>query len=88
MYSNILEKTSKLNHYFIELQFFLRDADVGRNRAEASKDRLAELNSYVPVDSYTGPLTEDFLSKFTVTKRATNMLGVITFGKYRDGFGL
>lgn len=47
-------------------QFFLRDSDIGSNRAEASKDRLAELNSYVPVESYTGPLTEDFISKFTV----------------------
>lgn len=31
-----------------------------------SRPRLAELNSYVPVSTYTGPLEEDFLSGFQV----------------------
>lgn len=48
------------------LQFYLREEDIGKNRAEVSQPRLAELNSYVPVTAYTGPLVEDFLSGFQV----------------------
>nr|XP_025042431.1 ubiquitin-like modifier-activating enzyme 1 [Pelodiscus sinensis] len=47
-------------------QFYLREDDMGKNRAEASQPRLAELNSYVPVSIHTGALTEDFLSAFQV----------------------
>ena len=47
-------------------QFFLRESDVGKNRAEVSKDRLAELNSYVPISCHTGQLDEQFLKQFTV----------------------
>uniref|UniRef100_A0A8C2J7T0 E1 ubiquitin-activating enzyme n=1 Tax=Cyprinus carpio TaxID=7962 RepID=A0A8C2J7T0_CYPCA len=37
-------------------QFYLREEDLGKNRADVSQTRLAELNSYVPVTSYTGTL--------------------------------
>ncbi|KAM7169853.1 ubiquitin-like modifier-activating enzyme 7 isoform 1-T1 [Macrochelys suwanniensis] len=47
-------------------QFFLSESDVGRNRAVASQQRLAELNSYVPVTAYTGELSESFLTAFQV----------------------
>ncbi|XP_041130083.1 ubiquitin-like modifier-activating enzyme 1 [Polyodon spathula] len=47
-------------------QFFLREGDVGQNRAESCKSQLAELNVYVPVTCYTGPLSEDILSVFQV----------------------
>ncbi|XP_067417341.1 ubiquitin-like modifier-activating enzyme 7 [Emydura macquarii macquarii] len=47
-------------------QFFLSESDVGRNRALASQQRLAELNSYVPVTAYTGELDESFLAAFQV----------------------
>lgn len=47
-------------------QFYLREEDIGKNRAEVSQPRLAELNSYVPVSAYTGPLVEEFLSGFQV----------------------
>ncbi|XP_069501606.1 ubiquitin-like modifier-activating enzyme 1 [Ambystoma mexicanum] len=47
-------------------QFYLRVADLGKNRAEVCHPCLAELNNYVPVTAYTGPLTEDFLIKFQV----------------------
>ena len=40
--------------------------DVGKNRAEACSARLAELNSYVPVNVHTSPLTEDFIAQFQV----------------------
>ncbi|XP_031421812.1 ubiquitin-like modifier-activating enzyme 1 isoform X2 [Clupea harengus] len=45
-------------------QFYLREADLGKNRADVSQTRLAELNSYVPVVSYTGTLTNDYLNQF------------------------
>ncbi|XP_006140627.1 ubiquitin-like modifier-activating enzyme 1 [Tupaia chinensis] len=47
-------------------QFYLREEDIGKNRAEVSQPRLAELNSYVPVNIYTGPLVKDFLGGFQV----------------------
>ena len=47
-------------------QFYLTEKDVGKNRAEASCDQLAELNNYVRTKSYTGELTEDILSQFRV----------------------
>uniref|UniRef100_A0A7N6A715 E1 ubiquitin-activating enzyme n=1 Tax=Anabas testudineus TaxID=64144 RepID=A0A7N6A715_ANATE len=47
-------------------QFYLREEDLGKNRAEVSQPRLAELNNYVPVTAYTGALTEDYLTKFQV----------------------
>ncbi|XP_066272091.1 ubiquitin-like modifier-activating enzyme 6 [Branchiostoma lanceolatum] len=42
-------------------QFFLREEDVkeGKNRAEASVGRLAELNPYVTVKASSSPLGED-----------------------------
>ena len=40
--------------------------DVGRNRAEATAPKLAELNPYVPVSVLSGELTEDALSQFQV----------------------
>ncbi|NP_001080185.1 ubiquitin-activating enzyme E1 [Xenopus laevis] len=45
-------------------QFYLRESDIGKNRAEVSHPRLAELNTYVPVSSSTDPLTDEFMSAF------------------------
>ncbi|KAM4663197.1 LOW QUALITY PROTEIN: ubiquitin-like modifier-activating enzyme 1 [Discoglossus pictus] len=45
-------------------QFYLREDDLGKNRAEVSHPRLAELNTYVPVTASTCPLTDEFLSTF------------------------
>lgn len=47
-------------------QFYLTEADVGKNRAEACSQRLSELNNYVPTRHYAGPLTEDYVKKFKV----------------------
>nr|XP_046220694.1 ubiquitin-like modifier-activating enzyme 1 isoform X1 [Oncorhynchus gorbuscha] len=47
-------------------QFYLREEDLGKNRAEVSQTRLAELNSYVPVVAYTEALTDDYLTQFQV----------------------
>lgn len=47
-------------------QYYLTEADVGKNRAEASLRSLSELNSYVPVRVHTGELTEAFIKQFRV----------------------
>ncbi|XP_067302477.1 ubiquitin-like modifier-activating enzyme 1 isoform X1 [Pseudorasbora parva] len=47
-------------------QFYLREEDLGKNRADVSQTRLAELNSYVPVTAYTGTLTNEYLTQFQV----------------------
>ncbi|XP_012275045.1 ubiquitin-like modifier-activating enzyme 1 [Orussus abietinus] len=47
-------------------QFYLTQADVGKNRAAACCRRLAELNNYVPTNFYDGELTEDYLERFKV----------------------
>ncbi|XP_068104099.1 ubiquitin-like modifier-activating enzyme 1 [Hyperolius riggenbachi] len=45
-------------------QFYLREGDIGKNRAEVSLPKLAELNTYVPVSASSSPLSDDFLSNF------------------------
>lgn len=47
-------------------QFFLNENDIGKTRAEATVNRLAELNSYVPVSVASGELNEQMLGKFQV----------------------
>uniref|UniRef100_T1KIL5 E1 ubiquitin-activating enzyme n=2 Tax=Tetranychus urticae TaxID=32264 RepID=T1KIL5_TETUR len=47
-------------------QFYLTEADIGKNRAEACVNRLAELNNYVPVSAYSEKLNPEFLKKFKV----------------------
>ncbi|NXP53556.1 UBA7 enzyme, partial [Heliornis fulica] len=47
-------------------QFLLRESDMGRNRAEASQQALAELNPRVTVAAHTGELSEAFLASFQV----------------------
>ena len=42
------------------------EADVGKNRASVSHQKLAELNNYVATSAASGPLEEDFLKDFTV----------------------
>lgn len=48
------------------VQCFLRESDVGRARAEACVDRLAELNSYVSVSLLSRPLNAQTVSSFSV----------------------
>ncbi|CAG5089375.1 Similar to UBA1: Ubiquitin-like modifier-activating enzyme 1 (Oryctolagus cuniculus) [Cotesia congregata] len=47
-------------------QFYLTEADIGKNRAVACYQRLSELNNYVPTRYHEGELDEDFLKKFKV----------------------
>ncbi|KAL0949892.1 hypothetical protein HGRIS_009922 [Hohenbuehelia grisea] len=54
----------------LSTQFFLREEDVGKSRAEATVPRLAELNAYVPVRNLGGrpgqDITIDLISDFQV----------------------
>lgn len=45
-------------------QFYLREGDIGKNRAEVCLPSLVELNRYVSVSASSKPLSEDFLSSF------------------------
>uniref|UniRef100_A0A671SNY4 E1 ubiquitin-activating enzyme n=1 Tax=Sinocyclocheilus anshuiensis TaxID=1608454 RepID=A0A671SNY4_9TELE len=47
-------------------QFYLKEADLGQNRAFCSEKQLSSLNVYVRVSAWTKKLDEDFLSKFQV----------------------
>ncbi|EAY11536.1 ubiquitin-activating enzyme E1 family protein [Trichomonas vaginalis G3] len=48
----------------IASQFYLTESDIGKNRAESSFKKLAELNQHVSVSLATCELTNDFISKF------------------------
>jgi ubiquitin-activating enzyme E1 len=47
-------------------QFYLSEANIGKNRAEISLNSLAELNTYVPVQQLQGELTKESLKNFRV----------------------
>lgn len=47
-------------------QFYLKETDLGQNRATCSEKQLSSLNVYVRVSAYTDRLTEDFLKQFQV----------------------
>ncbi|XP_072540988.1 ubiquitin-like modifier-activating enzyme 1 [Salminus brasiliensis] len=47
-------------------QFYLRDTDVGQNRALCSEKHLARLNSHVRVSASTEALNQDFLRNIQV----------------------
>ncbi|GLC36229.1 E1 ubiquitin-activating protein [Pleodorina starrii] len=50
----------------LSAQFYLSEQDVGRNRAEACREKLQELNTSVAVHAAAGPLTDDFVKQFQV----------------------
>lgn len=47
-------------------QFFLTEADVGKNRAEACYMKACELNSYVNMRKETGELSEELIKQHSV----------------------
>jgi ubiquitin-activating enzyme E1 len=52
------------------VQFFLREEDVGKPRADVTVPRLAELNAYVPVRVLNGqaghPISVELIQGFQV----------------------
>ncbi|CAL4109432.1 unnamed protein product [Meganyctiphanes norvegica] len=61
-----LHDTKAASSKDLTTQYFLREGDVGTNRVTACYQRLAELNTYVPISAHTEELTEEFLKKFKV----------------------
>jgi len=47
-------------------QFFLKLENVGENRAVVSKDRLSELNNYVPINICEDEITEETITKYSI----------------------
>ncbi|XP_056605952.1 ubiquitin-like modifier-activating enzyme 1 [Triplophysa dalaica] len=47
-------------------QFYLKESDLGQNRALCSEKQLSSLNVYVRVTAHTDKLNEDFLQQFQV----------------------
>ncbi|KAL4226227.1 E1 ubiquitin-activating protein [Mactra antiquata] len=62
--SMTIQDTKNATWTDLSSQFFLREDDIGKNRAEVTLPRLAELNSYVPCSSSTEPLNEAFIKNF------------------------
>ena len=62
-----------------DFQFFLRESDIGKPRAEATVSRLAELNAYVPVrvlPSTPGQeISPDLIKGFQVRPPPSNVTG-------------
>ena len=46
--------------------FYCTEADVGKNRANVSRDRLADLNQYVKIDVLEGPVGAAELANFSL----------------------
>lgn len=61
-----IHDTEKVDWIDLSSHFYLTEADIGKNRAEASLSKLAELNPYVKVNLSTEPLTDDYLNQFQV----------------------
>lgn len=55
--------------------FYLAPADVGRNRAEACRDALQELNTAVAVAASAAPLTDAELARYQVVVATQTALG-------------
>ncbi len=53
-------------HMDLSAQFYLTEEDIGKPRAESCVVKLAELNPYVRVGSFSGELNESFVASFTV----------------------
>lgn len=50
----------------LSTQFFLSEADIGKQRAAVSRDRLTELNAYVPINVVDTLIDEKALLEFRV----------------------
>ncbi|EJW83165.1 ubiquitin-activating enzyme E1 [Wuchereria bancrofti] len=51
----------------LSAQYYLKESDIGRNRAEASFEHLAELNDSVTCHLSMDPLNENFVKQFDLT---------------------
>jgi ubiquitin-activating enzyme E1 len=61
-----LQDEGKVELADLSSQFYLKEDDVGKNRAEACLERLKELNTAVSVTAITEPISEKLLDAFQV----------------------
>ncbi|CAF0776117.1 unnamed protein product [Brachionus calyciflorus] len=54
------------SHEDLSSQFYLRESDIGKNRAICSHKYLSELNTYVTVDVFTSNIEWNYFKKFQV----------------------
>jgi len=69
-----LHDTENVSLADLGTQFFLRESDIGTNRASATFPRATELNSYVKMRYETGPITEELIKEHTVVVLTTSSL--------------
>ncbi|CAB1437834.1 unnamed protein product [Pleuronectes platessa] len=70
-------------------QFFLKEANIGQNRAECSLKQLSALNPHVHVSPHTEPLDEELLLKFQVVVLTDSSLDAQKrFGKLCHSHGV
>jgi ubiquitin-activating enzyme E1 len=62
-----LHDTKTTTWHDLSSQYYLSEEDLGRNRAEACFQKLAELNDSVACDCVVKELTEEYVSKFDVS---------------------
>lgn len=65
--------TQKTTFLDLGSQFYLTEADIGKNRATACVAKLAELNQHVVVKASEEPLTNEFIGQFNTIVIATNI---------------
>ena len=61
-----LHDQEEVNWRDLSSHYYLNEDDLGKNRAEVTLPKIRELNSYVRVEAYTGVLTNEYLSRFSV----------------------
>ncbi|RUS73735.1 hypothetical protein EGW08_018496 [Elysia chlorotica] len=84
-----IQDTEATTWFDLSSQFFLREEDVGKNRAEVTTPRLSELNTYVPVSCTTAELTESFLKQFQVVVLTNSSLDEqLKLGEFCHGNGI
>lgn len=64
LYKDFNLKTKTFNENL--KKFFLNESDIGKNRTECVRSKLAELNTYVPINIHTNEMNNEFLKKFEV----------------------
>ncbi|GFR51131.1 hypothetical protein Agub_g13484 [Astrephomene gubernaculifera] len=66
-----IHDTASVTLQDLSAQFYLTEQDVGRNRAEACREKLQELNTGVAVHAASGQLADDFVKQFQVVVSTT-----------------
>jgi ubiquitin-activating enzyme E1 len=61
-----LHDTESVEISDLSSHFYFTENDVGRNRAQVSRPKLAELNNYVAVTDSCDPISEDIIKAHSV----------------------